>query len=117
MKPMRIFACAALLGFFAAGAAAADYPAPTQGDWVAHDFHFHTGDVLPEVRLHYTTIGAPSGEPVLILHGTAGAGGNFLNANFAGELFGPGQPLDAAKYFIILPDALGTENPPSPLTG
>jgi homoserine O-acetyltransferase len=118
MKPMRIFACAVLLGFFAAAsAAAADTPAPAQGDWVAHDFHFHTGDVLPEVKLHYTTIGAPSGEPVLILHGTAGAGGNFLNANFAGELFGPGQPLDARKYFIILPDALGTGKSTKPSDG
>jgi homoserine O-acetyltransferase len=73
--------------------------------------------MLPQVRLHYTTIGAPTGEPVLILHGTAGAGANFLNANFAGELFGPGQPLDAGKYFIILPDALGTGKSTKPSDG
>jgi homoserine O-acetyltransferase/O-succinyltransferase len=108
----------ALLGLAAAfPAAAADYPAPAQGDWTAHDFHFHTGDVLPQVRLHYITIGAPTGEPVLILHGTAGAGSNFLNTAFAGELFGPGQPLDARKYFIILPDALGTGKSTKPSDG
>ena len=53
---------------------AADYPAPVQGDWVVHDFRFHTGEVLPELRLHYTTVGAKSGQPVLILHGTNGTG-------------------------------------------
>lgn len=111
-----------LLGMLAASPAlAADspnsWPAPNQGDWTAHNFRFHTGEVMPELRLHYTTIGAPTGEPVLILHGTAGAGGNFLNANFAGELFGPGQPLDAGKYFIILPDALGTGKSTRPSDG
>ena len=86
---------------------AADYPSPKEGDWVLRDFRFQTGEVLPELRLHYTTIGAPSGEPVLILHGTGGSGRNMLTSNFAGELFGPGQPLDANRYFIILPDAIG----------
>ncbi len=57
----------------AAGSQAADYPSPKQGDWIASDFKFHTGEVLPEVRLHYTTIGAPTGEPVMVLHGTAAA--------------------------------------------
>lgn len=89
-------------------ALAANYPAPKEGDWVARDFKFHTGEVMPEVTLHYRTIGSPSNEAVLILHGTAGSGGNMLTRNFAEELFGPGQPLDANKYFIILPDALGT---------
>ncbi|HWY61701.1 MAG TPA: alpha/beta fold hydrolase [Rhizomicrobium sp.] len=111
-----VLACAGLLGA-ASPAFAADYPAPAEGDWTAHDFHFHTGEVMPELRLHYTTIGAPSGEPVLILHGTAGAGGNFLNPAFAGELFGPGQPLDTRKYFIILPDALGTGKSTKPSDG
>jgi homoserine O-acetyltransferase/O-succinyltransferase len=88
-------------------AAAADYPAPKQGDWIARDFKFHTGEVMPEVRLHYTTIGEPSGQPVLVLHGTGGSAANMLTPAFAGELFGPGQPLDATKYYIIIPDALG----------
>src|SRR5690242_4352791 len=80
------------------------YPAPTEGDWIAKDFRFHTGEVMPELRVHYTPVGAPSREPVVILHGTTGSGPNMLSSNFAGELFGPGQPLDAAKYYIILPD-------------
>ena len=96
---------------------AAEYPQRREGDWVVRDFRFHTGEVLPELKLHYTTIGAPSGEPVLILHGTAGAGTNFLNPNFAGELFGPGQPLDASRYYLILPDALGTGKSTKPSDG
>src|SRR5882724_858019 len=79
-------------------AAAADYPAPREGDWVAHDFRFHTGEVMPELRLHYTTIGDKGGEPVVVLHGTAGSGTGMLTADFAGELFGPGQALDASRY-------------------
>ena len=96
---------------------AADYPAPSQGEWIVRDFRFHTGEVLPELRLHYTTVGAPSGEPVLILHGSTGAGTNMLNANFAGELFGSGQPLDANRYFIIMPDALGAGKSSKPSDG
>ena len=82
-------------------------PAPKEADWIARDFRFHSGETLPEVRLHYTTIGAPSGEPVLLLHGTAGAGATLLGKDFAGELFGPGRPLDASLYFIILPTPSG----------
>src|SRR5712691_10853840 len=96
---------------------AADYPAPQEGSWVVRDFRFHTGEVMPELRLHYTTVGAPTGEPVLILHGTGGSAANFLNASFAGELFGEGQPLDAKKYFIILPDALGAGKSGKPSDG
>jgi homoserine O-acetyltransferase/O-succinyltransferase len=86
---------------------AADYPAPKQADWVARDFKFHTGEVMPELKLHYTTIGDPAGIPVVVLHGTGGSAANMLTPAFAGELFGPGQPLDATKYFIVIPDALG----------
>src|SRR5271165_6371436 len=108
MKIARLFLGAgAGLALCAFSALAADYPAPKEGDWVARDFRFHTGEVMPELRLHYLTIGAPTGEPVLILHGTTGSGSGLLTPAFAGELFGPGQPLDAGKYFIILPDALG----------
>jgi homoserine O-acetyltransferase len=96
---------------------AADYPAPQEGSWTVRDFKFHTGEVLPELRLHYTTVGAPTGEPVLILHGTNGSGTGMLNPNFAAELFGPGQPLDASKYFIILPDAIGTGKSSKPSDG
>jgi homoserine O-acetyltransferase len=107
----------AALTLVSAAATSADYPAPKEGDWVAKDFRFHTGQVVPEVRLHYTTIGAPTGEPVLILHGTGGAGAAFLTPAFAGELFGPGQPLDATKYFIILPDAIGAGKSTKPSDG
>ena len=96
---------------------AADYPTPQDGEWLAKDFRFHTGDVLPDLRLHYTTIGAPTGQPVLILHGTNGSGAGLLTPGFAGELFGPGQPLDASKYFIILPDSIGHGKSAKPSDG
>jgi homoserine O-acetyltransferase/O-succinyltransferase len=98
-------------------ATAADYPAPAEGDWTAKDFRLHTGEIMPELRLHYTTVGAPSGQPVLILHGTTGSGTSLLTPGFAGELFGPGQPLDASKYFIILPDAIGHGKSAKPSDG
>src|SRR5689334_20182013 len=113
----RRVALIAALAVIAVPASAAEYPAPKQGDWIAKDFRFHTGEVMPGVRLHYTTVGEPTGEPVLLLHGTGGSAGNFLNANFAGELFGEGQPLDAKKYFIILPDALGAGKSSKPSDG
>ena len=93
------------------------YPAPQEGSWVARDFRFHTGEVLPEVRLHYRTIGAPTGEPVLVLHGTGGSGASMLTPGFAGQLFGPGQPLDASRYYIILPDAVGHGKSTKPSDG
>ena len=98
-------------------AAAQVFPAANEGDWVARDFRFHTGEVMPELRIHYTTVGAPSGEPVLILHGTTGSGTGLLSPVFAGELFGPGQPLDASRYFIILPDAIGHGKSTKPSDG
>jgi homoserine O-acetyltransferase/O-succinyltransferase len=96
---------------------AADYPAPQEGSYVAKDFRFSDGTTMPELRLHYRTVGKPSGEPVLILHGTAGSGANMLTQNFAGELFGAGQPLDASHYYIILPDAIGTGKSGKPSDG
>jgi homoserine O-acetyltransferase/O-succinyltransferase len=96
---------------------AADYPAPQEGSWVVRDFRFHTGEVLPELRLHYTTVGAPTGEPVLILHGTTQAGATMLTPAFAGELLGPGQALDASRYYIILPDAIGHGKSSKPSDG
>jgi homoserine O-acetyltransferase len=98
-------------------AVAADYPAPKEGAWVVRDFRFHTGEVLPELRLHYTTVGAPTGDPVLILHGTTGSGAGLLTPAFAGELFGPGQPLDANRYYVILPDAIGHGKSSKPSDG
>jgi homoserine O-acetyltransferase len=98
-------------------ALAADYPAPKEGSWVVRDFRFQSGEALAELRLHYTTVGAPGGEPVLVLHGTTGSGTGMLTPAFAGELFGPGQPLDASRYYIILPDAIGTGKSSKPSDG
>ena len=116
MKRLLILIVATLL-VIAAPAWAADDPAPQQASWVARDFRFHTGEVMPELRLNYTTVGKPGGEPVLVLHGTAGSGASMLTPAFAGELFGPGQPLDASRYFIILPDALGAGKSAKPSDG
>jgi homoserine O-acetyltransferase len=105
------------LSVVALSASAAEFPAPREGEWVARDFRFHTGEVMPEMRVHYVTVGEPSGQPVLMLHGTGGAGIGMLSAGFAGELFGPGQPLDASKYYIILPDAIGHGKSSKPSDG
>jgi homoserine O-acetyltransferase/O-succinyltransferase len=87
---------------------------PTEGDFVAHSFKFESGEQLPDLRLHYRTLGQPirnsRGEitnAVLLLHGTTGSGAQFLVPQFAGELFGPGQPLDVTHYFIAIPDNIG----------
>src|SRR5262245_12990593 len=98
---------ATVLCLLAFKAWAADYPTAKEGDWIARDFKFHTGETLPELKLHYTTVGDPSGVPVVVLHGTTGSAASVLTAAFAGELFGAGQPLDVSKYFIIIPDAIG----------
>ena len=115
--PSVLLRAIGILLLLAGTAMAADYPPPKQADWIARDFRFHTGEVLPELRLHYTTIGDPKGEPVLIIHGTAGFGASLLTPGFAGALFGPGQPLDANRYYIILPDALGAGQSAKPSDG
>ncbi|HET9837076.1 MAG TPA: alpha/beta fold hydrolase [Candidatus Angelobacter sp.] len=104
-------------------ALAADCPA-TPGDYVVKDFQFKSGEKLPEVKLHYYTLGAPQKDAsgkvrnaVLILHGTGGSGRQFFGPNFCGVLFGPGQLLDAAKYFIILPDNVGHGGSSKPSDG
>lgn len=113
-------ACVAVLAAFVAccdPAEAADYPAPKQADFVVKDFKFHTGETLPELKLHYTTVGEPTGQPVLVLHGTGGSGASMLVAPFAGELFGKDQPLDATKYYIIIPDSIGHGKSSKPSDG
>jgi homoserine O-acetyltransferase len=108
-----------VLAFILSGSVgvAADYPAPQEGTWVVRDFKFHTGETLPELKLHYRTVGDKSGEPVIIMHGTTGSGAGFLAPGFAGELFGPGQALDAKRYYIILPDAIGHGRSSKPSDG
>ncbi len=87
---------------------AVDYPAPKEADWIARDFKFHTGEVMPELRLHYTTIGEPSGRPVLILHGTGGSANGLLTPQFAGELFGPGRRSMPANISSFCPTRSAT---------
>jgi homoserine O-acetyltransferase len=116
MKPLHALFASALL-VISVAADAADYPAPKQGMWTARDFKFHTGEVMPELKLAYTTIGEPTGTPILVLHGTGGAAGSMLTPAFAGELFGAGQPLDATKYFIILADTVGHGKSSKPSDG
>jgi homoserine O-acetyltransferase len=110
-------ALSALFALVSFSVLAADYPAPKQGDWIAKDFKFHGGETMPELRLHYTTVGEPGGQPVLVLHGSGGSAASMLTATFAGELFGPGQPLDASKYYIIIPDGIGHGKSSKPSDG
>jgi homoserine O-acetyltransferase len=116
MKIFRAIGALALLLLSITGAAA-EYPAPKQGDWIARDFKFHTGEMMPELKLHYTTIGDPAGIAVVVLHGSGGSASGMLTPAFAGELFSPGQPLDATKYYIIIPDALGHGKSSKPSDG
>jgi homoserine O-acetyltransferase len=125
---MRVFPTAAvftLLAFsYPAPARAADFPAAVEGDFVARDFRFSSGETLPALNLHYRTIGTPRRDAsgvvrnaVLILHGTGGTGAGFLSQTFGGELFGSGQLLDATRYFIILPDGIGHGKSSKPSDG
>jgi len=115
---MRLMlAIVGLLLMSVTGQGASEYPAPKEGEWIAHDFRFHTGEVVRGLRLHYTTVGDASRDPVLIIHGTAGSGAGMLTSSFAGELFGPRQPLDARQYFVILPDAIGAGKSSKPSDG
>lgn len=97
---------------------------PTEGDATLKSFHFASGETLPELRVHYRTYGAPKRDAqgvvrnaVLIMHGTTGTGGQFVRPEFSGALFGPGQPLDATKYFIVLPDGIGHGKSSKPSDG
>jgi homoserine O-acetyltransferase len=122
MKPFRLLPVVFLLGCILAQAQ--NYPAPSPGNFIVKDFTFKSGEKLPEVRLHYYTLGTPQKDAsgkvrnaVLILHGTSGSGRQFLTPNFGGVLFGPGQLLDATKYFIILPDNVGHGQSSKPSDG
>ena len=95
-----------------------------EGDFVIHDFHFASGETLPEVRMHYTFFGRPHKDAsghvtnaVLILHGTGGSGRSLVNDRFSGVLFQKGQLLDADKYFVVLPDSIGHGNSSKPSDG
>src|SRR5437762_9882844 len=103
-----------LLLFLAANARAADYPPPTEGDYTIRDFRVASDESLPELRIHYRPLGkidkddqGRTRNAILIMHGTTGSGVQFIPPEFAGELFGKDQPLDATKFFIVLPDGIG----------
>jgi len=120
-----IFALRILLLLLAANIAeAADYPSPTEGDYIIHDFKFASGESLPELRIHYRTLGkidkdaqGKAKNAVLIMHGTTGSGAQFIRPEFAGELFGKDQPLDATKFFIVMPDGIGHGKSSKPSDG
>ncbi|HYY14646.1 MAG TPA: alpha/beta fold hydrolase [Chthoniobacterales bacterium] len=120
---IRVFAL--LSSILAAGnVIAADYPTPTEGDYSIRDFKFVSGEILPELRIHYRTLGKINKDAsgrvtnaVLILHGTTGSGAQFIRPEFAGELFGKDQPLDASKFFIVLPDGIGHGKSSKPSDG
>jgi homoserine O-acetyltransferase len=107
----------ALLGALCALPALSQSMDAKEGTWVVRDFRFHTGEVLPELRLHYRTLGSPSGEPVVVMHGTTQSSASMLAPPFGGQLFGSGQPLDAARYYVILPDAIGHGRSSKPSDG
>jgi homoserine O-acetyltransferase len=108
------------------GALAADtnFPPPFEGNFVIHDFHFNSGETLPELRIHYRTLGTPQRDrnghvrnAILIMHGTTGTGAQFLRGEFAGELFPKGQPLDVSRYYLIMPDDIGHGQSSKPSDG
>jgi homoserine O-acetyltransferase len=103
---------------------AGQYPEAVDGDFTVRDFKFASGELLPKLKLHYATLGTPRRDAaavvrnaVLVLHGTGGSGRQFLTEQFAGVLFGPGQLLDATRYFIILPDNIGHGRSSKPSDG
>jgi homoserine O-acetyltransferase len=113
-----------LLAMMMAAHAAAAQPSPAGADFVIRDFHFADGSSLPGLRIHYIALGAPRKDAsgivrnaVIVLHGTTGSGAGFLSRNFAGELFGPGQLLDTAKYYVVLPDGIGHGGSSKPSDG
>src|SRR5206468_3011726 len=105
MRRVLVLGCMCIVAF------AQQEPEAIDRDWTVRDFAFHTGEKLPELTLHYRTMGTPQRDAgghvrnaVLVLHATSSSGALFLSGGFLGTLFLPGQPLDAAKYYVILPD-------------
>ena len=105
------------LAFISSAVSAASLPTATEGDWIAPQFTFHTGEKLANLTLHYITLGNPKNPAILYLHGTYRPGSDVLSKDFGGELFGPGQPLDASKYYIISTDGIGVGQSSKPSDG
>jgi homoserine O-acetyltransferase/O-succinyltransferase len=126
MGGIRYFAGVAIPALLGAvlSCSGASYPPVQQADYVIHDFHFKDGESLPELRIHYRFLGTPVRDAqghvtnaVLILHGTTGNGGNFIRPEFAGQLFGAGQLLDATTHFLVMPDGIGHGKSSKPSDG
>jgi homoserine O-acetyltransferase len=118
------FIASLLICIVITSARAGDYPVPAEGDFAIKDFHFKSGETMPELRIHYRTLGKPERDAqgkvnnaVLITHGTGGTGAQFLRPEFAGELFGAGGLLDASRYYIILTDGIGHGQSSKPSDG
>jgi len=119
-----LFIAAFAFGANCAQAADTNFPPPVAGDFVIHDFHFHSGETLPELRMHYLTFGTPRRDAngrvrnaILILHGTTGSSAQFLRSEFANELYPKGQPLDVSRYYLIIPDNIGHGQSSKPSDG
>ena len=110
-------AVGALLVITSIAGHAADLINQKEETWIAKNFRFHNGEVMPEMKVNFITLGNPKGDPVLVLHGTTSSSRSMLSPGFAGELFGEGQPLDASKYFIIIPDTIGAGKSSKPSDG
>jgi homoserine O-acetyltransferase len=124
MKRLKAVYSAAIVVVLASVACSQEPPVSVEGDYVVHNFHFRSGEVQPELKLHYRTLGHPirdsSGHvknAVLVAHGTTGSGKGFLSPQFAGVLFGPDELLDSKRYYIILPDAIGHGGSSKPSDG
>jgi len=124
MRPNKVVSSLIAAGLLGLAARAAEYPQPAEADYVIKDFRFASGESLPALRIHYHFLGRPERgadgmvrNAVLILHGTGGSGANFIRPEFAGELFGAGQPLDAARTFIVIPDGIGHGKSSKPSDG
>jgi len=103
--------------FAGSAVCAAPLPTATEGDWVIPEFTFHGGEKIAGLKLHYVTLGNPKNPAILYLHGTYRPGSDVLGKDFGGELFGPGQPLDASKYYIISTDGIGVGQSSKPSDG
>jgi homoserine O-acetyltransferase len=125
MSILRVIACSVAIHATSFIAVAADYPAPVEADYTIRDFKFASGETLPELRIHYRTLGkidknaqGKVTNAVLIMHGTTGSGAQFVpRPEFADELFGKDEPLDATKFFIVLPDGIGHGKSSKPSDG